>query len=218
MTAMLREWSSYQDSKLVLEYKENNGTRDCYLRGILCQADTRNLNERIYPLHELTKAVNEMRERIANGVSVLCECDHPDTLSINLDRVAGMITKIWMDGTNAMGEIKILPTTHGCNMRAMLESGVRLGVSSRGSGNVDHSGYVSDFEMVTVDIVAQPSAPNAYPNAVFESYYNMYGRILSEDDKNRSSMVSTPSGINIVSGNSIETQQQIYEFFKNLRA
>ena len=217
MTAMLREWSSYQDSKIVLEYKENNGTKECYMKGILCQANTRNLNERIYPLHEIAKAVEEMRQRIGSGQSVLCECDHPDTLSINLDRVAGMITDIWMDGTNAMGVIKILPTTNGNDIRAMLESGVRLGVSSRGSGNVVHNGYVSDFEMVTVDIVAQPSAPNAYPNAVFESYFNKYGRVLGESDS-RAGIITTSTDINTVRGNSMEMQQQIFEFFKNLRA
>ena len=85
-----------------------------------------------------------------------------------------MITQMWMDGANGFGKLKILPTPMGQLVATMLESGVKLGVSSRGSGNVDDmSGKVSDFEIVTVDIVAQPSAPNAYPKAIYEGMMNM---------------------------------------------
>jgi hypothetical protein len=79
-----------------------------------------------------------------------------------------------MDGANGFGKLKILPTPMGQLVKTMLESGVKLGVSSRGSGNVsDLDGKVSDFEIITVDIVAQPSAPNAYPKAIYESLMNM---------------------------------------------
>jgi len=85
-----------------------------------------------------------------------------------------MITQMWMDGPNGFGKLKILPTPMGQLVSTMLESGVKLGVSSRGSGNVnDMNGQVSDFEIVTVDIVAQPSAPNAYPKAIYEGMMNM---------------------------------------------
>jgi hypothetical protein len=85
-----------------------------------------------------------------------------------------MITEMWMDGPNGFGKLKVLPTPMGNLVKTMLESGVKLGVSSRGSGNVNEgSGHVSDFEIVTVDIVAQPSAPNAYPKAVYEGLMNM---------------------------------------------
>jgi hypothetical protein len=87
-----------------------------------------------------------------------------------------MIEIMWMDGAAGCGKLKILPTPMGNLIRAMLDAGVKLGVSSRGSGNVSEgTGQVSDFEIVTVDIVAQPSAPNAYPKAVYESLMNMYG-------------------------------------------
>jgi len=95
-------------------------------------------------------------------------------LKINLDRVSHMITKMWMDGPCGYGKLKVLPTPMGKLVEAMLSSGVKLGVSSRGSGNVsDLDGRVSDFEIVTVDIVAQPSAPNAYPKAIYEGMMNM---------------------------------------------
>ena len=184
MKNLLREWSSFNDSNIILEYANDakTGQRECYLVGTMIQADTRNLNERIYPLAEITQAVDELREQIKRGESILCECDHPDTLSINLDRVAGMLVDIWMDGTNGIGKIKLLPTTHGSNLRVMLESGVRLGGSSRGTGDVDHRGIVHDFQIVTVDIVAKPSAPDAYPQAVFESLYSRTGHVLKEDN------------------------------------
>jgi len=87
-----------------------------------------------------------------------------------------MITEMWMDGPAGHGKLKILPTPMGELVKAMLQSGVKLGVSSRGSGNVNESsGHVSDFEIVTVDIVAQPSAPHAYPKAIYEGLMNMRG-------------------------------------------
>jgi hypothetical protein len=79
-----------------------------------------------------------------------------------------MITDIYMDGGNGLGKLKILPTPMGNIVKTLLESGVKLGVSSRGSGNVNESGEVKDFEIVTVDIVANPSAPEAYPKAIYE--------------------------------------------------
>ena len=92
-----------------------------------------------------------------------------------------MIEKMWMEGPCGYGTLKILPTPMGELVKTMLTSGVKLGVSSRGSGNVnDSNGHVSDFEIVTVDVVAQPSAPNAYPTAIYEGLLNMRGghRIL----------------------------------------
>jgi hypothetical protein len=107
----------------------------------------------------------------------LGEVDHPEGLNINLDRVSHMITEMWMDGPNGYGKLKILPTPMGQLVKTMLESGVKLGVSSRGSGNVneDGSGQVSDFEIITVDVVAQPSAPGAYPTPIYEHLMNTPG-------------------------------------------
>ena len=93
-----------------------------------------------------------------------------------------MIEKMWMEGDSGFGKLKILPTPMGLLVKTMLESGVKLGVSSRGSGNVDdRTGHVSEFEIVTVDVVAQPSAPNAYPKAIYEGLMNMrYGHRMLE--------------------------------------
>jgi hypothetical protein len=151
-----------------------NDGKDLFLKGICIQGGVKNHNQRLYPVDQIATAVTSLNEQITEGHSVLGEVDHPDDLKINLDRVCHMITEMWMDGPNGYGKLKILPTPMGQLVRTMLESGVKLGVSSRGSGEVnDATGEVSGFEIVTVDVVAQPSAPNAYPTAIYEGLLNM---------------------------------------------
>nr|NDG05794.1 hypothetical protein [Oxalobacteraceae bacterium] len=156
--------------------------KNLYLKGICIEGEKRNANERVYPRHEITKAVETINEQIRNGHSVLGEVDHPDDLKINLDRVCHTVEGMWMDGNAGCGKLKILPTPMGELIKTLLQSGVKLGVSSRGSGNVDdRTGHVSDFEIVTIDVVAQPSAPNAYPQAIYEGLMNMkHGHKLIE--------------------------------------
>lgn len=175
MALYLRENLTFDRANLIVESKdEGNDKKSLYMKGIFIQGGVKNANERVYPVSEIADAVNTLNEQIREGNSVLGEVDHPDDLKINLDRVSHMITEMWMDGANGFGKLKILPTPMGQIVQTMLENGVKLGVSSRGSGNVDDStGKVSDFEIVTVDIVAQPSAPNAYPKAIYEGLMNM---------------------------------------------
>ena len=168
----LKENLTYDQAKMVTE-SANDG-KDLYLKGICIQGGVKNHNQRLYPVDQITSAVTTLNDQITKGDSVLGEVDHPDDLKINLDRVCHMITEMWMDGPNGYGKLKILPTPMGQLVRTMLESGVKLGVSSRGSGEVnDANGEVSGFEIVTVDVVAQPSAPNAYPTAIYEGLMNM---------------------------------------------
>lgn len=172
----LAEHLSYDQAKIVLESEENSdGKKSLHLNGICIQGDIRNANQRVYSSQEIGKAVKTLNEQIAGGYSVLGEVDHPADLRINLDRVSHMITKMWMDGPNGYGKLKVLPTPMGQLIQTMLESGVKLGVSSRGSGEVDGQGNVQGFEIITVDIVAQPSAPGAYPTPVYEHLMNSLG-------------------------------------------
>jgi hypothetical protein len=175
MALYLRENLTFDRASIVVEsVKEDGDKKSLYMKGIFIQGGVKNANERVYPISEIEAAVQTLNEQISEGNSVLGEVDHPDDLKINLDRVSHMIQSMWMDGANGFGKLKILPTPMGQLVSTMLESGVKLGVSSRGSGNVDEgSGKVSDFEIVTVDIVAQPSAPNAYPKAIYEGLMNM---------------------------------------------
>lgn len=169
----LRENLSFSEAEMILESDDREG-KELHMTGICIQGGIRNANQRVYPVSEISKAVKTLNDQIQNGYSVLGEVDHPDDLKINLDRVSHMITKMWMDGPNGYGKLKILPTPMGQLIKTMLESGVKLGVSSRGSGNVsnDGSNEVSDFEIITVDMVAQPSAPGAYPTPIYEHLLN----------------------------------------------
>ena len=168
----LREHLTFDQARIVTE-SANEG-KDLFMKGICIQGGVKNANQRVYPVSEISDAVTQLNDQITSGNSVLGEVDHPDDLKINLDRVSHMITEMWMDGPNGYGKLKVLPTPMGTLVKTMLESGVKLGVSSRGSGNVnENTGNVSDFEIVTVDVVAQPSAPNAYPKAIYEGLLNM---------------------------------------------
>jgi hypothetical protein len=172
----LRENLSFDQAQLVLESTEDDkGGKTLHLNGICIQGDIRNQNQRVYPSSEIARAVKTVNDQIAGGYSVLGEVDHPEDLRINLDRVSHMITKMWMDGPNGYGKLKLLPTPMGQLIQTMLESGVKLGVSSRGSGDVDGDGKVKGFEIITVDVVAQPSAPGAYPTPVYEHLMNQAG-------------------------------------------
>ena len=180
MARYLQENLTFDAARIVVE--SHGEGKDLYMKGICIQGGVKNANERVYPVSEIESAVKTLNEQIHGGYSVLGEVDHPDDLKINLDRVSHMITEMWMDGPNGFGKLKILPTPMGQLVKTMLESGVKLGVSSRGSGNVNEAnGHVSDFEIVTVDVVAQPSAPNAYPKAIYEGLMNMrYGHRVME--------------------------------------
>jgi hypothetical protein len=176
----LREQLTYDQARMSILHEGENG-KDLYMKGICIQGGIKNANQRVYPVDEIQKAVKTLNDQITSGYSVLGEVDHPDDLKTNLDRVSHMITEMWMDGPNGYGKMKVLPTPMGQLVKTMLESGVKLGVSSRGSGNISEwgNGQVSDFEIITVDIVAQPSAPGAYPTAIYEHLMNTKGGNMS---------------------------------------
>ena len=172
MFTPLREIVLPNAAAITTESVEENGSKSLYMEGIFIQGGVKNQNQRVYPVSEISNAVQTLQEKIKNGFTVLGEADHPDDLNINLDRVSHMITEMRMNGNDGIGKLKMLPTPMGNICKTLLESGVRLGVSSRGSGNVDGSGNVSDFEIITVDIVANPSAPDAYPDPIYEQIMN----------------------------------------------
>ena len=202
----LRENLTFDQAQVVLE-SANDG-KDLYMKGICIQGGVKNANERVYPVSEISDAVNHLNEQISKGNSVLGEVDHPDDLKINLDRVSHMIESMWMDGPNGYGKLKVIPTPMGQLISTMINNGVKIGVSSRGSGNVkeDGSGEVSEFEIITVDAVAQPSAPGAYPTPIYEHLLNSRGgyqamnmaRELNGDEKAQKYLKE--SLVNIING------------------
>jgi hypothetical protein len=184
MARYLKEHLSFTQARIELLTEEaaDGSGKSLYMKGICIEGDKKNANGRIYPAYEIRKAVDTINGQIKEGHSVLGEVDHPEDLKINLDRASHIIEHMWCEGAIGYGKLKIIPTPMGQLVKTMLDSGVKLGVSSRGSGNVDdRTGHVSDFEIVTVDVVAQPSAPNAYPKAIYEGLMNMkYGHRLLE--------------------------------------
>jgi len=184
MSQFLAERLTFDQANLsvesIMEGEGDKAKKSLYMSGVFIQGGVRNLNQRVYPVREISKAVDNINDILAKGESVLGELDHPEELTINLDRASHMITKMWMDGNTGMGKLKLIPTPVGEIARIMLESGVKLGVSSRGSGNVNDNGEVSDFEIITVDIVARPSAPNAYPKPVYEALNSRRGAVIED--------------------------------------
>lgn len=148
--------------------ESTNGGKEHYLSGILMQSCVVNGNGREYALNEITAAVNDAQRKISEGMFIAGELNHPNDLQINLERVSHIITEMKMSGNNAIGKMKLLNTPMGIIAKNLLDGGLKLGVSSRGSGAVVE-GKVNGFQFLTVDIVSTPSAPDAYPQSIRES-------------------------------------------------
>lgn len=176
MTEVLCERLNWSQASMRVDHvTDEKGEKRLFLEGICIQGEVRNHNNRIYPLAEVTRAVQQLNECIANGETIYGEADHPDELmKINLDRVSHIIESMRIEGTNGVGRLRVVPTPMGQICRTLVECGGRLGVSTRGIGDLHPvTGMVSNYQIVTVDIVARPSAPNAYPTPVYEGrqYY-----------------------------------------------
>ena len=171
-SSTLKEHLSYDQAQIVTESSQDG--KNLFMQGIFVQGDKRNQNQRVYPVSEISKAVKVIQEKIESAYSVLGEADHPDDLQVNLDRVSHMIEKLWMDGQDGYGRLKLLPTPMGNICKTLLENGVKLGVSSRGVGSLSktNEGYSvvgEDFTLATAaDIVADPSAPDAFVDGIME--------------------------------------------------
>ena len=131
MHSPLLERLSFDDAQIRVESVENkDGSKNLFMKGIFIQGGVRNQNQRVYPIDEISRAVDSVNEKLKSGYSVLGEADHPEELTVNLDRVSHMITEMWMDGKNGFGKLKIIPTPMGNIVQTLLDSGAKLGVSS----------------------------------------------------------------------------------------
>lgn len=156
------------ETDIIIE-EDTEAGKFTYLSGIMMQSGIKNRNGRNYPLDEISREVESANTRIKELNGIFGELDHPQTLTVNLDRISHVITEIKMDGANAVGRMRLLNTPMGLIGQELVESKVRMGVSSRGAGTVGDDGIVSGFNFVTMDIVATPSAPGAMPESVYES-------------------------------------------------
>ena len=156
-----------------VEYIVEGKNKQQYIKGIFMQSDIQNQNGRVYPFSVLQKEVKNYNNKFVKESRALGELGHPAGPTINLDRVSHIITELYEDGKNFIGKAKIMDTPNGKIVKNLIESGVRLGVSSRGLGSVkaNKSGVnevQKDFVLSTVDIVSDPSAPEAFVNGIME--------------------------------------------------
>ena len=161
-----------EDVEYICEEKES-GKKNYKIRGVFMQADVKNRNGRVYPMDVLQKEVTKYNKNFIQQKRAFGELGHPDGPTVNLERVSHMITSLAPDGKNFIGEAKILETPMGKIVKNLMDEGAKLGVSSRGMGSLDQkkgANYVrDDFYLATAaDIVADPSAPNAFVEGIME--------------------------------------------------
>ena len=154
--------------------EEKNGKRNLYISGIFMMAEMANKNNRVYRLPTMVKEVARYNKDVIQNNNAVGELSHPQSANINLERVSHKIEELKMDGNNVVGKAKILETPMGNIAKGLIDGGVRLGVSSRGLGSLKPAkdGLMEvgeDFKLVTVDIVSDPSAPDAWVNAIMEN-------------------------------------------------
>lgn len=201
-TEILVEELAPQAANVIVEHSQDNSNKTLWINGVFMESELKNRNGRVYPLSEMKKAVADMQQRIKENNGVFGELDHPTisgpgSLNISLQNISHAITDIKMEGSKAIGRAKILPTPMGNIARTLIESGVRIGVSSRGTGQLTESGIVNGFQVVTIDLVCTPSAPGAMPESVYES------------------LQQTASGRHIVSlAEQVREDQRAQEFLK----
>lgn len=176
MTSPILLIEELQPSEARVLSESSSDGKSMWLNGICMQSSLKNRNGRNYPLSEITMAVENAKQRIKECNGIFGELDHPQSLTINSDRISHVITEMWMHGNDAYGKAKLLNTPMGLIAQELLKSGVKIGVSSRGAGNVNESGDVNGFQFITYDIVITPSAPNAYPGMMYESLDTKLGR------------------------------------------
>ncbi len=171
---MLLITETTEDIKLICEADEESGKKDYYIEGIFMQAEQKNRNGRVYPEKTLMKEVKRYNKEYVTNSRAMGELGHPEGPTVNLERVSHLIKEMKVDGNNIMGRAKILDTPYGQIVKNLIDEGAKLGVSSRGMGSLKKNDagineVQEDFMLAAVDIVADPSAPDAFVNGVMEN-------------------------------------------------
>ena len=175
---LISEFNNYSVSPIIIE-ENDKGQKEYFIEGVFMQAEIKNRNGRVYPKEVMQKEVKRYNKEFVEQDRAFGELGHPEGPTINLDKVSHMITKLEEDGNNYVGRAKILSTPNGQIVRNLIDDGAKLGVSSRGLGSLEQKGgaqYVKDdFQLATAgDIVADPSAPEAFVNGIMEGVEYFY--------------------------------------------
>lgn len=207
-----------ENIKVITE--ERGGKKNLYIEGVFLQAELKNRNGRMYPMDTLNREVGSYNENYVAKGRALGELGHPDSPTINLDRVSHKIVSLRAEGTNFIGKAQILETPMGKIAKSLLESGVTLGVSSRGIGSIEERNGVNvvkdDFMLSTAaDIVADPSAPDAFVQGIMEGKEWIWNNGMLEEKV----INSYRRAINNASSNSLsERKLQVFEsFLRNIK-
>ena len=189
--------------KYLVEEKLGKG-KEYFIEGVFLQSNLKNRNGRVYPVEILDNEVKRYNDEYVNKNRAFGELGHPDSPTINLDRVSHMIKSLRRDGDNFIGKAKIMDTPYGKIVKSLIDEGATLGVSSRGMGSLDRKGDVSyvgkDFTLATAaDIVADPSAPNAFVEGVMESkeWVMVDGRFVEKDLREAQRVIRAASSKNL---------------------
>jgi len=167
--------------EFICEKTEEGKPKAYFIQGPFLQAETKNRNGRIYKNETIVREVKRYDEEKICKNQALGELDHPPTPTVNLDRVSHIVTGLTMEGNNAIGKAKLIDTPTGKIAMALLDAGIQLGVSSRGVGSLDGDTVNDDYKLLAIDIVAEPSAPEAYVEGVLEGKeYIMDGNQIVE--------------------------------------
>ena len=168
---LITEFTENETLKCLVEKKEN-GDKNYVIEGVFAQADKKNRNGRVYPKPIMEKAVNKYVTEQVSKKRAVGELNHPEGPTVNLDKVSHLITDLKFEGNDVVGKARVLDTPMGKIVKGLLEGGVQLGVSTRGMGSLEQRNgamYVKDdFILSTVDIVQDPSAPEAFVNGIME--------------------------------------------------
>ena len=186
---MLLITETTEDIKLICEADEESGKKEYFIEGIFMQAEKKNRNGRKYPNKVLMKEANRYQKEYVEQNRAMGELGHPDGPTVNLERVSHLIESLKPDGNNIIGRAKILETPYGKIVKNLMEGGVKLGVSSRGMGTLEQKNGVNivkdDFMLSAIDIVADPSAPDAFVDGVMEGKAWIWDNgLLKEQDLN----------------------------------
>lgn len=197
---LISEFNNYSISPIIVEANEK-GKKDYFIEGVFMQSEIKNRNGRVYPKEVMQKEVNRYNKEFVEQDRAFGELGHPEGPTINLDKVSHLITKLEEDGNNYVGRAKILSTPNGMIVRNLIDDGAKLGVSSRGLGSLEQKGgsqiVKDDFQLATAgDIVADPSAPEAFVNGIMEGVEWIYqnGRLTAQEiDEMQTEIRSTKS-------------------------
>ena len=152
--------------------EDKNGQKNYFIEGVFMESDTKNRNGRVYPGEVMSKEINRYNNEYVKQNRAMGELGHPEGPTVNLERVSHIIKDLRVEGKQVIGKAKIMETPYGKIVKNLMEEGARLGVSSRGMGSLKEQVGVNvvqeDFMLASVDVVADPSAPNAFVNGIME--------------------------------------------------